>query len=358
MGMMRGLAECGVEVVAVPVEPGRLLRVAAKTPFYIPYLRSGRTGFRRARRASVASPGLAWVNTRTVSYRLHALGQLDGLVQVLMGTGYQLAPGIPVVTFADITVPQLKSSHYQGWDILPQRTLNARIALERKAYQRALAICLTSPWAAQSVLDVYGVEPEKVHVVGIGPNHTLRPVKRDWSVPHFLFVGFDWRRKNGPAVLRSFARLREEVPAATLDLVGGHPSVDQPGVTGHGRLQLDVPEHRSLVEELFARATCFVMPSLSEAVGIPFVEAGTAGLPSIGPRSGGSKYLIGNGGLTVEPNDDDALLQAMRRLSNGAIARELGAAAERRSRFFTWPQVGRRLLDALEGKAAEPFSRG
>ena len=38
-------------------------------------------------------------------------------------------------------------------------------------------------------------------VVGFGRNCEPRPVPRDWREPRFLFVGVDWQRKNGEAVV-------------------------------------------------------------------------------------------------------------------------------------------------------------
>ena len=81
------------------------------------------------------------------------------------------------------------------------------------------------------------------------------------------------------------------------------------------------------------------MPSYSEARRIAYVEAAAAGLPSIGTMAGGSDYLIGDGGLVVDPRDDDALLDAMRRLADPAVAARKGAAARRRSERFTWEAV-------------------
>ena len=221
------------------------------------------------------------------------------------------------------------------------------MARQRRAYEQAVACCLTTPWAAESVIRDYGIKPAKVHVVGIGCNHAAAG-ERDWTRPRFLFVGMDWARKNGAGVLRAFGRLREEVPAALLDVVGRHPRLDQPGVTGHGVLHLNVAEQRDRLDHLFGSATCFVMPSHSEASAITYVEAVAAGVPSIGTTSGGSGYLIGPGGLVVDPRDDDSLLEAMRRLTDPATAARLGAAAKRRSEEFTWTAVAQRLMRALE----------
>jgi glycosyltransferase involved in cell wall biosynthesis len=357
-GVMRGLKEAGVEPVALNVEPPRILQQAAVAVISVAYLRPGpnlRAAVVRAREAARGSRPFTALQSWTAPTALRRAGHLDGIVQI--GTGFKLPTKVPITTFEDMTVLQTKSHPYLGWDLLSQHTFDSRVARQHRAYEKAVACCLASPWAAESVIRDYGVPPEKVHVVGVGRNHDAPPeTERDWSHPRFLFVGLDWPRKNGDGVLRAFARLRDELPTARLDVVGGHPPLDAPGVTGHGILRLDVPEQHDRLDRLFGEATCFVMPSYSEAFGIAYVEAAAAGVPSIGTNQGGSDYLIGDGGLIVDPADDEALLAAMRRLSDPATAARTGAAAKRRAELFTWPAVGRRLLRALERLPAEPLT--
>jgi glycosyltransferase involved in cell wall biosynthesis len=357
-GLTGGLEAAGIEVVPVPVEPPALLLAAGSNAIAVTYLRpqrSPRVAVQQARAAARTSAGVAWLNSRATPKALREAGQLDGIIQI--GTGYTLPAGIPVATYEDMTIPQTKTHPYVGWDLLTRRSFASRMARQRRAYEQARACCLTSPWAAESVLSDYGIAPQKVHVVGIGCNHTAPPIRRDWSEPRFLFVGLDWERKNGSGVLRAFARLREQVPSASLDLVGGHPPLSQAGVTGHGILRLDIAEQHERLERLYAEATCFVMPSHSEASAIAYVEAASAGLPSIGTSAGGSGYLIGDGGLIVDPGDDEALFAAMLRLADPETAERTGAAAKERSQLFSWDAVASRLLQALSGEdvaAAEP----
>jgi glycosyltransferase involved in cell wall biosynthesis len=356
-GVMGGLRKAGVEPVAVQAEPSPLVRAIAFNLLSASYMRPSRdvrAAVRRARSAAWASPGLAALNSWAAPRRLRAAGRLDGIVQI--GTGYTLDTEVPIATFEDMTIAQTQAHAYAGWDALSERALESRLARQRTAYAQAVACCLTSEWAAESVINDYGIAPEKVHVVGVGRNHAAPPGDRDWRTPRFLFVGMEWERKNGAGVLRAFERLRERIPSARLDLVGGHPPVASPGVTGHGVLRLDVPEQHARLEQLFGEATCFVMPSHSEASAIAYVEAAAAGLPSIGTSSGGSDYLIGDGGVVVDPSDDEALLAAMERLSDPVVAARTGAAAKLRSELFTWEAVGGRLLRALDGAPAEPIA--
>jgi glycosyltransferase involved in cell wall biosynthesis len=359
-GVMRGLSEAGVEPVPIQAEPSKVLRGTTLNALTAAYLRPGRdvkAAVLRARAAAWASPALAAIQSWAAPRRLRQAGPLDGIVQI--GTGYTLKTDVPLVTFEDMTIAQTRAAGqaYAGWSDISERAFAARVARQRAAYGQAVACCLTSQWAADSVIDDYGIAPDKVHVVGVGRNHSAPDVgERDWSVPRFLFVGMDWPRKNGAGVLRAFARLRDELPHAQLHLVGGHPPINAPGVTGHGILRLDVPAEHAELERLFGSCTCFVMPSFSEASAIAYVEAAAAGLPSIGTRAGGSGYLIGDGGLIVDPRDDEELFAAMRRLADAATAARVGEAAKQRSELFTWNAVGERLLRALDGEPSRPIA--
>jgi glycosyltransferase involved in cell wall biosynthesis len=353
-GLIGGLEATGVEPVPIGVEPPAALLAASTNAVAAAYVRPQRdlrAAIKNARQAARASTSMATLTSWAVPGALRRAGRLDGVIQI--GTGYTLRSPAPVVTYEDMTIPQTRSHPYAGWDLLTRRSFDSRMARQRRAYEMAAGCCLTSPWAAESVLGDYGIAAEKVHVVGIGCNHVAPAVEREWGTPRFLFVGLDWERKNGPGLLRAFARLREELPAARLDLVGGHPPVDQAGVSGHGVLRLDVPEQHDRLERLFAAATCFVMPSHSEASAIAYVEAATAGLPSIGTSAGGSDYLIGEGGLVVDPADDGALLEAMRRLADAETAAMTGAVAKERSKLFSWEAVAARILVTLEGTRSE-----
>lgn len=352
---MRGLVETGAEAVGIRTEPAsRLVRAATYNAISVAYLRphvAVAAAVRRARRAARASTGIAAVSSWAAPKALRQAGRLDGIIQI--GAGYTLATDVPIVTLEDMTVAQMRRHPYEGWDLLSERAFDSRVARQQRAYDQAVACALTSPWAAESVIRDYGIAPEKVHVVGVGRNHTAPEAARDWSRPRFLFVGMDWLHKNGPMVLRAFARLREERPDARLDVVGRHPPLDAPGVTAHGVLRLDVPEQSERLERLFAQATCFVMPSQYDASAIAYVEAADAGLPSIGTSNGGSDYLIGDGGVVVDPRDEGALLAEMRRLADPETAARTGAAAKIRSELFTWSAVARRLVRALDGAPSE-----
>lgn len=352
LGVVNGVRDCGIEPVPMNIQfPFRKIRFAAVNVLATRYLHQDRD-LAQARQAASLSPLMGDFDSLTASLRLSRAAPLDGLIQI--GCSYHGRSNLPFVTYEDMTIVQARRANYPAWESLSDRTIRNRVATQRSIYRRAKACCVMTPWAAQSVVEDYGINPAKVHVVGVGNNHpVVGAINRDWSQPRFLFVGNDWQRKNGGAVVRAFGALRREFPTARLDLVGAHPALAHDGIVGHGALSMSKADERDLLTRLFASATCFVMPSLVEPAGIVFVEAAAAGIPSICSSAGGSSYLVGDGGLAVSAEDDADLLNAMRDLCNPRLAAAMGARARDRSELFTWKLVAERLLEALNGKQSE-----
>lgn len=277
---------------------------------------------------------------------------LEGVVSI--GSGFALSSPLPTVSFDDMTLAQALRSGGEAYRSLGEAAKQRWRARQAKIYERSRACCAVSRWTARSIEEDYGVAPERIHVVGLGRNvDAAENPDRDWSAPRFLFAGVDWERKRGAAIVEAFAELRERVPAATLDLVGAHPPVDAPGVTGHGRLRLDSAADQRTYSELLARATCFLMPSEYEPFGIAYVDAGATGIPSIGTTVGGAADAVGPGGILVAPDEERALLAAMVKLSDPGTARRLGGLAFEHSALFTWRAVAERVLRALRAPGWE-----
>jgi glycosyltransferase involved in cell wall biosynthesis len=330
-GVLSGLEAAGVEPVAVDARmPGA--DVAARALRVSPV---------RQR----TNPLFAHADGLSAVARLRAAGPLDGVVQI--GSGYTLPSRFPVVTYEDMTVVQALAQPDPRYASLSERGGRRWRRRQEQIYSRSVACCAASSWVANSIRADYGVGAERVHVVGFGADVEPRRGVRDWSVPRFIFIGNDWARKRGDAVVEAFAKVRERHPEASLDLVGGHPEISAPGVRGHGFLPLGSSEARDRIEDLLARATCMVIPSEYEPFGIAYVEAAAAGIPSIGTAVGGASDAIGDGGAVVDPADSDALCRAMLDLAEPATASALGEIAQARAPLFTWRAVAERLIRAL-----------
>jgi glycosyltransferase involved in cell wall biosynthesis len=342
-----GLRTLGLEVVPVAYRLPRLVRHAITLLSYT----HGRGAIARG------APVKTSIRSRVLAREVTRVQPLDALLA--LGTDLydldRVAPAtIPVATYDDGTFALFM--RHPDSDLrrneFPESEVRLWAARQASAARRATACCVSTAWAAATMVEDYGVAAEKVHIVGMG-HRPRRPEDhgRDWSSPRFLFVGVEWGRKNGDMVLRALARLRAEHPEAVLDIVGNHPPLDHPGVVGHGFLAREDRGAQQHLDDLYARATVFVLPSRFDPSPVAYLEAASAGLPVIATTEGGAGELLGDAAISVHPDDEDALVAAMRELSDPATARRLGEEASRRSATSTWEAVAGRIVESLRDQA-------
>ncbi len=351
-GLAGGLAANGVEVVplAAVVPPGLHQAVA---------LASHLGGHRGA--VADRMPVRQLARTRALGHSVLAAGHLDAIVA--MGTEmYNLRAVVdraaPCISYDDGTLSQMWANPESDISRARFGDRHVRAWIRRQEASSAAAeLCAVSTrWAAASFENDYRIDPERIAVVGMGHRpRTASTGDRSWDVPRYLFVGVDWQRKNGAAVMEAFARVRQDFPAATLDVVGGHPALDAPGVTGHGMISRDDAAGQRKLDALYAAATCFVLPSRFDPSPISCLEAGSAGLPVIATSVGGAAELLPGGSLVVDPLDTSAIAAAMLTLADPARAQSMGAAARLAAGDCSWQHVAGRILDAalaLPGQGA------
>jgi glycosyltransferase involved in cell wall biosynthesis len=123
-----------------------------------------------------------------------------------------------------------------------------------------------------------------------------------------------------------------------------------------GRVEFAGPVPHAALPRRYREADLFVLPSLSDAFGIPVVEAMACGLPVVAARTGGIQDSVEHGrtGLLVEPGDAGALAAAAQELlADPARARSMGEAGrERAVRLFSWDRAAALLAEhyrALRG---------
>ena len=169
----------------------------------------GARGSTRGTRRSCSGCARRWSARR--------LAPVDGVV--LMGAEFGLPAGTRYVTLSDLTLVQARATHPVFSRLSDARVRGLRPRGSGRCTRRRSACCTASHWTAASLREDYGVPAEKVHVVGLGPNHepaagSATPA----TAPRFLFVGREWERKHGPllaARLRAAARRRSRTRGST-----------------------------------------------------------------------------------------------------------------------------------------------
>jgi glycosyltransferase involved in cell wall biosynthesis len=288
----------------------------------------------RPKRAFVTSSGFARsvhsIVTKRVTPATHAFTfQSQSLFPVAV-------PGVPNFVYTDNT--HINDISFPGFD---QRTVVGGRVLRREivTFRSAAMVFTRSTNVRDTLVHGYGFPPDRVAVVGVGPNVEVVPRAVDqWSGGRIVFVGVDWERKGGPQLLAAFRRLHETYESSQLDIIGcAPPGVGGAGITVHGRLDGDA------VAGLLAAADVFCLPTRAEPFGVAFVEAMLAGLPIVGTSIGAVPELVVDGqtGRLVPADDVEALHDALADL----IARPqaaLGMGARGRERalaHYQWDIV-------------------
>ncbi len=193
--------------------------------------------------------------------------------------------------------------------------------------KRAARLVPWSNWVHRSLIEDYGVDPERIEVVFPGVDLDFwQPVERPESAGavRLLFVGGDFFRKGGPLLLDAFRALAPG--EAELVLVTRTAIPAEPGIEVHNSLRANTAEMLAVYQS----CDIFVLPSSAEAFGIAAVEASAMGLPIIATSVGGLQDIVTEGqtGFLIADGDLEALTRHLRDLiANRQLRRQMGHAA-------------------------------
>jgi glycosyltransferase involved in cell wall biosynthesis len=244
--------------------------------------------------------------------------------------------------------------------------------------KRANLIVTDSDASRRDVLRILKMPAHKVHTVylGVTPPPAFTPAQleevraRYGLPPHFAFYmgGFD-RRKNVPLLLRAWRRVLDSMAAdapprsdesTPVLAIGG--SVPVPGgifpdvigeATALGLMGGPGAPVRFLgaVGEgdkfaLMSAARLFVYPSAYEGFGLDPLTAMACGCAVVSSLGGSLAEVVGDAGVLVPPQDEDALCGAIRRVwADGDLRAELACRGQQRARLFTWERTARQTHD-------------
>jgi glycosyltransferase involved in cell wall biosynthesis len=349
-GLADGLTAHGIEVVPVGTKMPRIIQKAVGAVSQAGSLLAGnkRGALDEHSRIREACRNLS------LSRALSAAGTLDAIIAMgmdLYDLGAVRPSTVPVATFDDGTLLQMwrnpdSDIRHAGF---PDQEVARWFRRQARSIRSASVCCVSTSWAAKSLIQDYDVRPDTVRVVGMGhrPRRSMSSLGKDWTNPRYLFVGVDWRRKNGDQVVRAFREVRATFPNATLDIVGQHPPIHEDGVTDHGCLAREDRASQAILDALFAKATAFVLPSRFDPSPIAYLEAASAGLPVVVTTEGGAGELLGPAAISVHPDDLKGLVVALTTLTDPNISASMGEMAARRAASSKWRDVSGRIVREL-----------
>ncbi len=246
-------------------------------------------------------------------------------------------------------------------------------AFFRRIYAKARKVIAISAFTRDQLI-AFGVAPDRIEIVHPGapeprplPPERLAEVRYRFVLdenPVILAVGRLIPRKGHRTLVRAMPRILERFPNAVLVIAGQGPlvyAVTQEmwrcGVRNQVRMLAGLSDED--IAALYQVCNVFALPTGEEpdrarhgqveGFGLVFAEANAYGKPVVAGRSGGvvDAVLDGETGLLVEPNDPDALANAICSLLDDAdLARRLGENGRRRVETeLNWTAFTKRLLE-------------
>jgi glycosyltransferase involved in cell wall biosynthesis len=256
----------------------------------------------------------------------------DPLTQGLMGRILSLRFGVPMVVeipgnYASLGTYAGETSQLRKWLKRRRNLTIARYVMRRASIIRELhpgqaeAVCGRTSWGR--------TEPyfDGIRLDRFQSDDTNRELIA-------LFVGYPFLIKGGDVLIEAWRRVCVLHPSWRLKVIGWGASDHISPEDAHS-LRIDVMTAKSNIElaEDFKRASIFILPSRSEAMGRVLLEAGAAGLARIASRTGGIPTIVTDevDGLLVEPGSVDDLAAALHRVLSDKALRETLADAARSS---------------------------
>jgi alpha-1,3-rhamnosyl/mannosyltransferase len=320
--------------------PTRLLRGGALT--VDPFLLRG------------ASLGAAW--------RAERSGAAGAVYHASAGAS-PLFSRIPiVVTLLDLAPWELPGRFQRG----PAARFGQRLRVQ--LLRDAAAVIVGTDAVARSARRLLRIRPERLRVVplaahpafapwsGYGPDVAAASERDHLGLPerYLVYSGRYDARHDMATLLEALARLarvprpsgmRADVPwPPRVLLVGASP--DDRAELARAALRFDVGEALAYapalpparLAALVRGARAAILPAVSDAAGLPALDALAAGVPVVASGVGALPEIVGKAGIIVEPRDPDRLAEALRtawadervhrRLAGLALER---AAGQRRS---------------------------
>jgi glycosyltransferase involved in cell wall biosynthesis len=215
-----------------------------------------------------------------------------------------------------------------------------------------------TPTMLRWIRDAFGLAEGRLHVITPEAPELPAPAPSAAGAAHgmaratpgdrLLYVGNASAYKNLGVLAQAAELLRRERPAATVftTLPQGHPRCQAEGLVSLG------PLDRAALASAYAAADLLVMPSLVETVGLPLLEAMSAGLPVLAADRPYAHDVCGRAAVYFDPLDPRHLTrEALALLASPLRRHELVRLGAERAAELAARVPGRQLAELLQGTA-------
>lgn len=251
----------------------------------------------------------------------------------------------------------------------PQRLTTARQlylrAFTESTCKRAKRILAISHSTKQDLIDLLGIDSEKIDVTPLGydPNiykplaqEKIEAFRKEKKLPErfWLFLGTLEPRKNLVTLIEAYARLPEN-ERLPLVLAGGKGWLTEPifaAIEKYGLSDAITTTGFVPTDEIalwYNSAELFVYPSVFEGFGLPVLEAMACGIPIITSNVSSLPEVAQDAGKTLAPHEVEIWTEALREAYHDSDWRKKSSQRGLQiAQTFTWEQTARLTLEAYQ----------
>lgn len=206
---------------------------------------------------------------------------------------------IPILYLSDSSFGQL-CGYYDVFSDLLNISIKESNYIEQKAINKASKFVYPSKWAANYVIDNYGIKIDDITIIPFGANidddkieynEKFININKEFNI---LFLGVNWERKGGPTVYNTFLKLISKGYNVKLTICGCSPSISHSKIKIIPFLNKNKKEDFEYFKNILIKTNLLFVPTKADCSPIVFCEANAFGIPIVTNNTGGVSEIVIN----------------------------------------------------------------
>ncbi len=269
-----------------------------------------------------------------------------------------------VVTIHDLTLHFFPGKKKTDW-----LSRTAYKFIINRAVKKASHILAVSKNTKKDLVEVLGVDPQKITVAYNGVSRIFTPItdlsiketfRQKYRLPkkYFLYTGVLRTHKNILGLIEAYAEFLKHYPKTDIDLVLTGPKDHIYWPTVEQRIKtlkitsqvhhLGLVPHEAM-NALFGSSWAYIFPSFYEGFGIPPIEAMMCHIPVACSKTASLPEACGEAAYYFDPYDQKAILKALEAVAfDQDLRSELIKKGEKQCQKFSWEKMTQQMYDIYQ----------
>jgi len=231
----------------------------------------------------------------------------------------------------------------------------------RSSLKKAHVVIAISQFSRQEILETFGLEDRKVHVVHCAPGIIPQDARRETDVvatnygityKYILFVSTIEPRKNLLGLVKAYEMLREQHCIDEYLVIVGKKGWDFENTLDYinkskhkDRIKLVGFVPASDLVYFYQKASLFVYPSFMEGFGIPPLEAMKCGCPTLTSNTSSLPEIMQHEEMMFDPaNISEIAFKCLKILRDHVYRMDNVAKGEENVKRFSWRESARKII--------------